>query len=399
MKANKKCFFINFLSIISIFIFIFFPFFIFAQTDPADTSTAVDDTATVPTTTVTTPTKTDTQSDVSTILYSLEAPLGDTYYVTNLNEYIVLIYKFSVSAAAILATIVIMFGGLSWAASAGNEQRITSAKETIIGAIVGLILAVGSYLILTTINPSLSSLAALNILKIPMTAFTFSSTSSSSSSGTSSPKCVWSYTPVSGKIEADYEDFCKDTTRLPDINDSVSGNVTSPKCYCPSQCKASTNDHCSMTFLRAHGGACFGSDSDLAKASAICQGESNGVTTVPSGCDICAGNKKRVAFSYGLFQINLIAHGAKLNNFDGVCSWEKVFAKNGDGRTQGTYTAGVGYDCWVINDTLFNTCVGRVTVGDAGVNENIRVACLLKADPKKGWTHWGWNNTNCGWFK
>lgn len=96
------------------------------------------------------------------ILYVLEAPLGDTYIVNNIVDYFLIIYKFAVASAAILATIVIMAGGLMWAASAGNESQIGKAKELITGAVIGMILAVGSYLILSTINPALISLKALS---------------------------------------------------------------------------------------------------------------------------------------------------------------------------------------------------------------------------------------------
>jgi len=102
------------------------------------------------------------------IYYLLEAPIGNTLYVEGIAEYIALLYNLASSAAAIIAVVVIMFGGFMWATSAGNEQRITSAKETIISAVVGLILVLGSFVILNFINPQLVSLGGLDILKIPL---------------------------------------------------------------------------------------------------------------------------------------------------------------------------------------------------------------------------------------
>lgn len=95
---------------------------------------------------------------VEDILYPLEVPLGTKLIIKNLPDYILTIYNFAVAAAGILAVVVIMYGGLVWASSAGNEQTITSAKETILSAIIGLIIILGSYTLLNYINPQLLNL-------------------------------------------------------------------------------------------------------------------------------------------------------------------------------------------------------------------------------------------------
>jgi hypothetical protein len=55
----------------------------------------------------------------------------------------------------ILAAIVLMFGGVLWLTAGGNPNRIENAKAWIGGSLTGLILALLSYLILYTLNPSL----------------------------------------------------------------------------------------------------------------------------------------------------------------------------------------------------------------------------------------------------
>ncbi len=88
------------------------------------------------------------------------------YYFPFLGEYLAAAYRYAVGAAAILAIVIIIISGLQWAASAGNQETIGSAKKRIFGALIGLFLAVGSYTILYTINPELTEFASLKVLTI-----------------------------------------------------------------------------------------------------------------------------------------------------------------------------------------------------------------------------------------
>ena len=73
----------------------------------------------------------------------------------NIGEFLKYIYKYGVMVAGILATVMIIVAGFQWVASGGNSATIGEAKKRIFGAIIGLVLAVGSYTILETINPAL----------------------------------------------------------------------------------------------------------------------------------------------------------------------------------------------------------------------------------------------------
>lgn len=76
----------------------------------------------------------------------------------DLKECIKTFYEFGVGAVAILAVIVMMWGGLMWTTSGGNVSRIDNAKEWIYGSVLGLIIALSSFLLLNTINPQLTIL-------------------------------------------------------------------------------------------------------------------------------------------------------------------------------------------------------------------------------------------------
>jgi len=66
--------------------------------------------------------------------------------------------KFAVALAALLAVIMIMIAGVRWMTAMGNQGQLDSAKTMISNSLIGLILALGSYTILYSINPALVSL-------------------------------------------------------------------------------------------------------------------------------------------------------------------------------------------------------------------------------------------------
>ncbi len=86
---------------------------------------------------------------------AIEVPIGTVGSVAGLTKYISVLYQFLVGGVGILAAVMIMVNGLRWAAAAGNSEQISEAKSGIVGALIGLLLALSSYLILTNINRNL----------------------------------------------------------------------------------------------------------------------------------------------------------------------------------------------------------------------------------------------------
>lgn len=83
-----------------------------------------------------------------------------------LGEYISAIYKWMVAAAGVISVIVIIVSGLMWTMSGGSSGVIDAAKKRISGAVVGLLLAVGSYTVLYTINPELVTFKNVRVLYV-----------------------------------------------------------------------------------------------------------------------------------------------------------------------------------------------------------------------------------------
>lgn len=81
--------------------------------------------------------------------------------------YIMYIYKFGLWTIGVCAMLMIIIGGYMYLTSAGNTSETGKAKGIITDAIVGLILALVSYLILYTINPDLVKFNSLITLPSP----------------------------------------------------------------------------------------------------------------------------------------------------------------------------------------------------------------------------------------
>ncbi|OGZ41857.1 MAG: hypothetical protein A3C80_04095 [Candidatus Ryanbacteria bacterium RIFCSPHIGHO2_02_FULL_45_43] len=91
--------------------------------------------------------------------YRLSAPLpGGSTEVGTFADYTNSLFPFMLSLAAGLAFIMLIIGGLQYIAAAGNPSRISEAKSRIIHAVLGLLLAALSVVILRAINPDLVNL-------------------------------------------------------------------------------------------------------------------------------------------------------------------------------------------------------------------------------------------------
>ncbi|MCH7758940.1 hypothetical protein IID20_01105 [Patescibacteria group bacterium] len=83
---------------------------------------------------------------------------GDTFA-----KYIISLYNWAIRVIILLAIIMIMIAGFQWMTAAGNAPKVTQAKERIASALIGVLLAVASYTILSFINPSLVSFRSLDL--------------------------------------------------------------------------------------------------------------------------------------------------------------------------------------------------------------------------------------------
>ena len=98
------------------------------------------------------------QADVIGVQYAqnfgLNAQEGDV------RQQAVEIIRYLMTFLGIIATVIILLGGFRWLVAAGNEDRIAEAKKTIIAGVIGLVIILAAFAIVTFVvnitNNSLS---------------------------------------------------------------------------------------------------------------------------------------------------------------------------------------------------------------------------------------------------
>jgi len=79
-----------------------------------------------------------------------------TVTTISLPEYVKYIFNISIALAGLIIFGVLVYAGFRYLTSAGNVSAMQDAKERVGGAGLGILVLLGSYLILTTINPQLT---------------------------------------------------------------------------------------------------------------------------------------------------------------------------------------------------------------------------------------------------
>ena len=239
-----------------------------------------------------------------------------------LSRYLNTMLTIFIGICAVLAVVMIVLGGIEYMTSElpGNKEN---GKEKIRNAVFGLLLALGAWLILYTINPDLLKVDLPETVVVTVT-----------------------------------------------LEEQIRGRLGQN----PERCVpfTDTNNACHPSKLSAF--------ANPKQASAICNGESSGIANSASGVDKCSD---RNPFSFGLFQVNIIAHANTIPN--GVCS--NIFQTTGGG-TQGKCLESkegvcLKYDCKVNDQEKYRSCVNYIT------NPINNIAYAAKLNRQSGWTPWG----------
>ncbi len=102
-----------------------------------------------------------------------------------LAQYISGAYKYAVGIAGVMAAVMMMIGGFQYLIAGGDATRVAKGKEKISDAVLGLVLVLGTYMILSVINPDLVSLSAMRIEAIKRVTFDATELSDLSDAATS----------------------------------------------------------------------------------------------------------------------------------------------------------------------------------------------------------------------
>jgi hypothetical protein len=83
-----------------------------------------------------------------------------------LADYVIAVYRYSVFIGSIIAITMIMIGGVQYLISRGDSGQIGNAKKRIGNALIGLIIILGTFLVLNSINPELTILRPLTLKQV-----------------------------------------------------------------------------------------------------------------------------------------------------------------------------------------------------------------------------------------
>jgi hypothetical protein len=101
------------------------------------------------------------------IRFKPQVPFGNfketTINPNSIGEYIREIYKYMIGVVGILATVMMMIGGLVWMMAGGDSGKVGEAKSYIGASISGLVIAFASFMILATVNPDLTKLKPITV--------------------------------------------------------------------------------------------------------------------------------------------------------------------------------------------------------------------------------------------
>lgn len=205
----------------------------------------------------------------------------------DIGKYLNFIFKFAIGLCAALAVIMLIIAGVSYM---GDESVFgkTEAKKKMFSAILGLIIALGAWALLNTINPDLTGKNGLVI----------------------------------------------DTASVEIQPNSIYVKEATPQNT--ARCTPITSGPCTIANL-----SIFGSQAE--SMSKICNIESSGNQNAVSGTDKGTDGN---AFSFGLFQINLLANGKIIKDSKGE-TCEGLFVRTSDEKptppnkyiNNGTYDA------------------------------------------------------------
>ncbi|MDD3072698.1 MAG: pilin [Candidatus Pacebacteria bacterium] len=92
---------------------------------------------------------------------------GFSTIATPINVYVRYIFGFLTTTVGVIALLFLILGGLNYLASAGNPEEVSKAKKRIFSALLGLLITLGSFLILWNINYSFTVLQEPTLNPVP----------------------------------------------------------------------------------------------------------------------------------------------------------------------------------------------------------------------------------------
>lgn len=97
---------------------------------------------------------------------ALEVTIGDYASAVNIPSYVAALYRYGLGVGVTLAMVMVVIGGFQYMTARGNPSAIGAARGRITNAILGLLLLLGSFTLLQTINPELVTMRNIIVPEI-----------------------------------------------------------------------------------------------------------------------------------------------------------------------------------------------------------------------------------------
>jgi hypothetical protein len=150
-------------------------------------------------------------------------------------------YQFAIFIGGILAFGVVVYGGVRYMASAGNPSGQSDAKEWIWGALIGLALLAGAYLVLNVVNPQLTNLTLPNLSQISSQNANGTSGGTATTNGAcQSNSCQSGSTCWATNTNGTVTHTCTSGGPGPSATTCVAGQTNTSPCLCPSGSQANS---------------------------------------------------------------------------------------------------------------------------------------------------------------
>lgn len=221
-------------------------------------------------------------------------------------NYIRGIFIIFIWSVGVLAVVMVIYGGIKWVAAGGNPGLIGDAKDVITNAIIGLVIALTSFLVLRLINPEFTNFTPLSVNKVSRCSLALIS-KIIEEAGTVADCSV-------DVVNGPPQRICFPYTNLPCIEGDLNQLIMS-------------NDD----FTRESDKAPVKTDAVLMKAIILGEAgkgpDANTITSVPTAGPACGGNtpacKEKKGTAYGIVQANhdvLKDHWPKIGTMPDECS-------------------------------------------------------------------------------
>ncbi|MFA6537222.1 MAG: hypothetical protein WCT18_02370 [Patescibacteria group bacterium] len=108
------------------------------------------------------------QAEIPNMPIFTETPIsaGSLVSLPWIAQYVSGVYRYAIGFGSLISVLLLLIGGIKYLLAGANLSQIQSAKSTIVGSIIGLIIFASSYLILSLINPTLITLESTTILSV-----------------------------------------------------------------------------------------------------------------------------------------------------------------------------------------------------------------------------------------